>query len=183
MRDPNPNWKRRLARNVPGQAHELTFSTFKKLPVLTLPGIAETFLQCLNEARQKADFLLHAYVVMPDHCHLVIYPNKEDHSIASILSAIKTPAATAILELRPELRETMRVYRPSRGYEARFWQQGGGFDRNIPTVRARKAMITYIHGNPVRAGLCTEAAEWPWSSYPEYAGGKPPIPVDPTDWW
>ena len=178
-----PLRKRRTPWNFPGQAHEVTFSTFNKLPVLSLPGAADAFLNCLDEARRKVNLMLHAYVVMPTHVHILIRPKDEEYSMSTILSAIKTPSAKAIFDLHPDLRETMRVHRPSRGFEARFWMQGGGFDRNVPNLKAGEAMVAYIHSNPVRAGLCTDPAEWKWSSYPEFIGGTPPIPVDPTDWY
>jgi putative transposase len=178
----DPIWKRRKPWNTPGQSHSLTFSTYQRRAVLTLPGVADVFLDCLNKARHETQFLLHAYVVMPDHCHVVLRPTQETYSMSAILTAIKTPSAKAIFELHPELRDQMQVYRPSRGFEARFWQQGGGFDRNISDIDARRAMMDYIHRNPVRAGLCQDLDSWRWSSYSAYNGGAPPIPVDMPDW-
>jgi len=71
---------------------------------------------------------------------------------------------------------------PSKGsVENRFWQQGGGFDRNVPDEDALGNMINYIHMNPVRRGLCESMFDWPFSSargyYPELSD-PPPIPID-----
>jgi len=52
----------------------------------------------------------------------------------------------------------------------RFWQRGGGYDRNLWTPRYVWETIDYIHGNPVRQGLCKRDIDWVWSSARAYAG-------------
>ncbi len=46
----------------------------------------------------------------------------------------------------------------------RFWQRGGGFDRNLFNPEAFHASIRYIESNPVRANLTSQANEYRWSS-------------------
>lgn len=46
----------------------------------------------------------------------------------------------------------------------RFWQRGGGFDRNIHDDSALAAEIEYMHMNPVRRKLYEKPSEWKWSS-------------------
>ena len=55
----------------------------------------------------------------------------------------------------------------------RFWQPGGGYDRNITSTEALRAVIDYLHANPVRRGLVARAADWEWSSARWYAGQRP----------
>src|SRR5262249_48785979 len=55
----------------------------------------------------------------------------------------------------------------------RFWQPGGGYDRNITSAAALRAVIDYIHANPVRRGLVARAEDWEWSSARWYAGLRP----------
>jgi putative transposase len=52
----------------------------------------------------------------------------------------------------------------------RFWQPGGGYDRNITSIEALRAMIDYIHANPVRRGLVARPEDWEWSSARWYRG-------------
>jgi putative transposase len=54
----------------------------------------------------------------------------------------------------------------------RFWQPGGGYDRNIDSVKTLGAIIDYIHANPVRRGLVLRPEDWPWSSACWYAGHR-----------
>jgi putative transposase len=55
----------------------------------------------------------------------------------------------------------------------RFWQPGGGYDRNIMSIEALRSMVDYIHANPVRRGLVARAEDWEWSSARWYAGPGP----------
>lgn len=67
---------------------------------------------------------------------------------------------------RVTLREGRRVRR-------RFWQPGGGYDRNVTSAEALRAMIDYIHANPVRRGLAATAEDWQSPSARWYAGLRP----------
>ena len=55
----------------------------------------------------------------------------------------------------------------------RFWQPGGGYDRNTIETATVHQMVEYIHGNPVRRGLVACAEDWEWSSARWYAGIRP----------
>lgn len=98
--------------------------------------------------------------------------------MGTILKAIKSPSATDFFDLYPHLREEFRV-----GEEQwRFWQAGGGYDRNLYTARAAWNEIHYVHNNPVRGGMCDDPVLWPWSSAAAYRGMDAPIAVDFCTW-
>ena len=62
---------------------------------------------------------------------------------------------------------------------SRFWQPGGGYDRNIWTAQELHEKIRYIHNNPVRRGLVEQAQQWRWSSYRAWEEGvDTPIAID-----
>ena len=52
----------------------------------------------------------------------------------------------------------------------RFWQRGGGYDRNLWSPEEIHEKIHYIHANPVRRGLVVRPEDWPWSSVHDYTG-------------
>ncbi len=58
---------RRPAVNEPGHAHELTFCCFHRYPFLKSERACRWLAESLEEARQKLDFALWAYVFMPEH--------------------------------------------------------------------------------------------------------------------
>ena len=164
----------RKSLNVPGHAHELTFCCHRRLPLLDRDRTREWLVASLNRARQRHDFMLWAYVIMPNHVHLLIKPRSEEYRIAAILSSIKQPVARqAFLYLRretPTFLSRLTVRRASGRIEQRFWLRGGGYDRDIVGPKALEATIDYIHANPVRAGLAKVPTDWGWSSARWYAG-------------
>ncbi len=167
--------------DVPGQAHALTFSCYRNRPFLARERTCDWLVEAIDSARRRLGFELWAYVVMPDHVHLVVYPKGEDYSISRILLAIKQPVARRAIHY-------LRVHKPdglhllATGQQARpyrFWQNGGGYDRNITQVETLVETMRYIHNNPVRRQLVTVATQWRYSSAAEWEGlGIGPLAVD-----
>src|SRR5688500_18904078 len=82
---------RRPAANEPGHVHELTFSCFRGYSFLKAERTCQWLADALHAARAECNFALWAYVFMPSHGHLLIYPKEPDYSIRAILKAIKQP--------------------------------------------------------------------------------------------
>lgn len=139
-----------------------------------------TFARSLNTARNSGAFQMFAWVLMPEHVHLLIKPNLPDHPVPSILQAIKEPVARAVLKTMREA-ESPWVSRVTRDNgRSRFWLQGGGFDRNVRDIKELSIEAEYIHLNPVRRGLVSKATDWEWSSANWYAGNRDnTVPIDP----
>jgi len=175
--------KTRRTWNEPGHAHELTFSCHKRWPPLSRDRTRRWFLEALEAARRRQDISVWAYVIMPEHVHLLVWPRDASCAISSILKAIKQSVARrAVAYLRghaPDWLERLRVVRPTGRVEYRFWLQGGGYDRNIIGEDAAWQMIEYVHLNPVRRGLVQQPTDWPWSSARAYAGiTQVPLQID-----
>ena len=166
--------KRRRSVNDPGHAHELTFSCYKGLPLLSRDRTREWFIEALDRARTRHEFELWAYVLMPEHVHVLLMPLRADYRMATILQAVKQPVASwAIDFLRghdPTWLGNLRVPGQDGRARYRFWQAGGGYDRNITTPAVAWRIVEYIHSNPVRRGLVDDPTDWPWSSSRWYAG-------------
>ena len=165
------HWKKRRMRrptaNEPGHAHELTFSCYRGFPFLRAEATCQWLADAIDAARRKLDFALWAYVFMPEHVHLLFWPRHPVYDIASILKAIKQPVAVrAIKHLRQHSPEWLQRITVKKGnkVERRFWQAGGGFDRNVADPRLALVMIDYIHNNPVRRKLVPRPEDWKWSS-------------------
>jgi putative transposase len=162
--------------NNPGDAHELTFSCYRRYPLLSKDRTRDWMLAAIRQAREKHAFDLWAYVVMPEHVHLLIRPRGSSYDISSILRSLKWPVAhRALGYLRKRapgwivrLTERDEVSRPS----AHFWQPGGEFDRNADRDRTALAIVEYIHFNPVRRELARAPEDWRWSSAGWYAGRR-----------
>jgi putative transposase len=73
----------------------------------------------------------------------------------------------------------MEDMQPNGRRHHRFWQRGGGYDRNVIDDKTAHRQIEYIHNNPVRRGLCTTSVDWLWSSAADYAGLRAgPLSID-----
>jgi putative transposase len=168
--------KRRVRYNEPGQPRVLTFSCYRHYAFLGRDRTRAWFCQALDEARTEYGFQLWAYVVMPEHVHILVYPGDVPERMSAFLQALKEPVARkAIRHLKDNAPEWLArvTVREGRRLRHRFWQPGGGYDRNITSTEALRAVIDYIHANPVRRGLVARAEDWEWSSARWYAGVRP----------
>jgi len=169
--------------NEPGDAHELTFSCYRRYKFLASDRARVWLRSSVEAARAKLEFDLWAYVFMPEHVHLIVYPRRKKYDIAEIRQAIKEPvgrqAMRYVREYRPEWLPKLSRRRGKRE-ERLFWQSGGGYDRNIKEPQTLNSMIEYIHMNPVRRGLVERAVDWEWSSAACLEDiGASPVSLDP----
>jgi putative transposase len=174
--------------NAPGHAHQLTFSCFKGEQLIVWDPVRRILLAALDEVRMEFDIEVWAYVLMPEHVHMLVNPKQREYDIEAIRSSFKGKSGfRAIAWLREHEPECMGPLKVGTQGKCRFWQEGKGHDRNLWTPPAIWNSIEYIHGNPVRRGLCQTPADWPWSSCRWYAGLEPVefvpdrCPVDPPD--
>jgi putative transposase len=180
--------RRRRAFNEPGHAHELTFSCYRRFRFLAAERACAWLADAIERARVKQDFALWAFVFMPEHVHLIIWPRQRDYAVSAILQAIKQPVGQrAVVFLEKNAPQWLpRITRQRGGSRERlFWQSGGGYDRNIEEPKTLQAMIDYLHLNPVRRGLVARATDWRWSSAGWFEGNPKvnliPDPV-PPEW-
>ena len=154
--------------NVPDHAHFLTFSCFGRQPFLTKDRSRRWLIDALGSALVKLDFALWAWVIMPEHVHLLVKPRQKTYSISTFLRSFKQPVTRAALRhvqaYAPGFLERMLDVQPNGEYSYRFWQRGGGYDTNLWTPRFIADKIRYIHNNPVKRGLVSHAVDWEWSS-------------------
>lgn len=93
-------------------------------------------------------YQLVAWVIMPNHVHLLLIPAAGVH-LPDILHSIKSFTAQQANKLLDR--------------SGAFWQRES-FDRYIRNERHFRNVIEYIEENPVKAGLCKTAGEWPFGS-------------------
>lgn len=167
---------------VAGHARYLTFSCFHNLPLFKMERCCLWFTNKLAALHAEGTFDLWAWVLMPTHVHLLIMPH-DSAMISKLLFRLKKSTAnTAIKWLRdnaPDFLQKLHDRQPSGKETWRFWQRGGGYDRNIHSENELHEKIRYIHGNPVRAGLVTRPKDWMWSSFQAWKTDENiPIAID-----
>jgi len=166
--DPQPHRKRLKHYERPDHVRELTFSCYGRLPLLTNDLWRAMFSESVDRALTRHVYRLVAFVFMPEHVHLMVYPLAGAAGVALLLKAIKQPYAVRIKRLLAETKNPLLdklTIRQRPGVTTfRFWQEGAGYDRNLTEVKTTLAAIDYIHLNPVRRGLVDRASDWRWSS-------------------
>ena len=178
---------------------ELTFSCYYGYAFLSRERTREWFREALETGRSEFGIQVWAYVLMPEHVHLLVYPGgtgcsprpsktqgvppipgvgeaRMKDQISRFLRAVKEPVARkaiAFLKKNSPAWIPRITVREGQRLRHRFWQPGGGYDRNVTDLATLRFMIDYIHNNPVRRGLVSQPEEWEWSSARWYAGMRP----------
>jgi len=170
----SPHRKRVKHYEEPGHAHLLTFSCFDRRPLLTNDLWRAWLSRSIDSAAETQGFRLVGFVYMPEHVHLLMWPEGATYDIGRLLAAIKRPTSFRVkahlVEQGSPLVEQLTVQERPGKMAFRFWQEGPGHDRNVLTHEAALEVVEYLHGNPVRRGLCASPDEWRWSSWRRYHG-------------
>ena len=168
MRTPKRHRKRIKHYDDPGDCRELTFSCYRRKPLLTNDLWREMLSESIARASRRHKYQVVALVYMPEHIHLLVLPLPGASHVARYLFAIKRPFSHRIKQLLTARNSRLLLDLTIRQRPCvttfRFWQEGAGYDRNLRTACAIDAAVEYIHMNPVRRGLCERAIDWRWSS-------------------
>ena len=133
--------------------HFITFSCYRRRPLLTSVTACRTFEHTLERVRRWYGITINGYVVMPEHVHLLLHEPE------------RTPLSVALQMLKQIVG---RKLSPADGTP--FWQRRY-HDRNIHFSKEFNAALCYLHRNPVKRGLCARPEDWPWSSFRHHATG------------
>jgi putative transposase len=183
--------------------HFLTAKTFQNTPYFNDGRCAPIFCEELEATRLNYNFHVLAFVVMPDHVHLLLWwdanSSHPDVTISKIAWAVKGKAARRIVDYLkrvgegnafayPENRDILQPVRQPqdkahyRNWQYKIWQKGAGYDFNVFSYQKLQQKVIYIHQNPVRAGLVSHPEAYPWSSASFYAGQPTGHPVQITSY-
>jgi putative transposase len=133
-----------------GNTYFITNVTYQRCPILTTA--APLIVRAIDLARVKKPFELLAWVILPDHFHLVIGPSAWD--ISRLLQAIK-------MSFGALYRQSMNVH-SGRVWQNRFW------DHIIRDQEDLNRHLDYVHYNPVKHGMAGSPIKWQWSSIHGY---------------
>jgi REP element-mobilizing transposase RayT len=115
---------------------------------LRRPEMARLVVQALHDGESRFQrYQLHAFVVMPNHVHLLVTPAVRAREWLGPLKGFTGHEANRILGR----------------HGAPFWQDES-YDHVVRDDEEFAQVRRYIEWNPVRAGLAATAEEFPWSS-------------------
>jgi putative transposase len=151
-----------------GHSHFVTFSCYRRQPLFTAGPSRRIFELGLERVRRSFGLCVYAYVVMPEHVHLLV-SEPEHNLLADALKSLKQGVSRRLVA-----DVTGAPFKPSFGlsgaFPHHFWQKRY-YDFNVRNYRQFVEKIRYIHRNPVKRGLCEHPEDWEWSSFRQYATG------------
>ena len=115
---------------------------------LCQPAVADMMVEVLqHHANVLARYALHAFVVMPNHVHVLLNPRVPLPQVTKAIKGFSAKRANQMLALTGNP----------------FWQEES-YDHLVRGADEWRRIKAYIEHNPVRAGLVKEASEYRWSS-------------------
>ncbi|PYX22938.1 MAG: transposase [Acidobacteria bacterium] len=141
----------------PPGTYFVTFSTWNRRRLFQVENYARLFLKTLFHYRREGQYSLHAFVLMPDHVHLLLTPT-HDVTIERALQLIKGGYSHALGALI--------------GRKSEVWQRGFT-DHRIRDAQDFAHHRNYIHQNPVVGCLVFNASEY------RYCSAFPGFKLDP----
>jgi putative transposase len=159
----------RLPRLIlPDQPHHVILRGNNRQAIFYSDLDREYLLSTLKEVAAQYRISVHAYVLMDNHLHLLVTP----------------PAAEALSRMMQSLGRRYVGWFNSRHQRSGTLWEGRFRAGLIEGERHLLACMRYIELNPVRAGLCSEAVQWPWSSAAHHLGlGRSPLVTEHEMYW
>ena len=126
------------------------------------------FLEILEQVRQRYNFVVVGYVVMPEHIHLLVSEPMRGNP-STVMQVLKQRFARRVLKEWRQRRERRPDWLWSEELsEGHVWQRRF-YDFVVWTKDKRVEKLRYMHRNPVKRGLVLEPEQWAWSSFRHYA--------------
>ena len=135
-------------RTAPGSSYFVTTKCWQARTVFQVPETVEILVRTLFHYRDRGDYLLHEFVVMPDHLHFLLTPDSTT-SLEKAVQLIKGGSSHQIHKVRNQ--------------KMKIWQEGF-YDWTIRDANDWQTKAEYIRMNPVRAKLVERSQDWPYSS-------------------
>ena len=163
-------------------AYFVTCSVVNWLPLFGNLCYRQIILDSLAYLREHKSIQMNAFVVMATHLHAVLWP-RNGIDVSDVLRDFKRHTSRAISREAAKQGHSAHLqvfaaarssFRNKRG-EYPVWQDGSHPEAIFSDDFARQK-IEYIHNNPVRAGLVSNAEDWAYSSARAYLRGEPTYP-------
>jgi len=167
----------------------ITITVIDWVDVFTRPVYTYILDDSLNYCIKEKGLIVHAYVYMSNHIHLIATSVKEE--LQAIIRDFKKYTSKRIIEAIKENPESRREWllnkfsyaakRTNRATNYKLWKDG--FHPVIlDTIKKIEQRVNYIHHNPVEAGLVYHERDWVNSSYAVYEDDnkeRPNVNVEP----
>lgn len=145
----------RLPRlTLPGYSHHVIQRGNNRQSIFTATQDYQFLLDLIGENAKKFGVAVHAYVLMGNHFHLLLTPQTAD-GLPQMMQAVG--------------RRYVRYFNDTHHRSGTLWE-GRYKSTLVQAERYLLACMAYIDLNPVRAGMVSQARDYPWSSHGHYIG-------------
>jgi len=141
-----PEFRRYILTN---QCYFVTTRVLNGEPIFKSPELCLILIDNLKFYREKMQFKIFGYVIMPDHFHGLIKP-QDSVTVSDIMRSIKSYSSKQIAEV---------CGRKGSLWQSRFYEHVTRSEQDL------LIKLEYIHNNPVRAGLVENPHDYEFSSY------------------
>jgi REP element-mobilizing transposase RayT len=163
--------------------HFITCTVVAWLDVFSRETYKEIILDSLKYCVREKGLRIHAWVIMPNHVHLLV--SSETQLISGIIRDFKKYTSRQIIEsMQADPRESRREImlntfefigrRNKHNSKYQFWQQGY-HPVELNTNEKLEQRIHYLHNNPVKAGIVWEPMNYKYSSAIDYYSEDPGV--------
>ncbi len=156
-----------------GATYFFTVNTYRRQALLTHPDTRATLRDAIRLVRTAMPFTIDAWGLMPDHLHAIWTLPHNDAAYGKRWGMIKAQVSRRCAHLVQPATAESRIKR----HEIDFWQRRFG-EHQIRDDIDFERHADYIHYNPVKHGLVTQVAQWPYSTFHRYMKNG----VYPSDW-
>ena len=162
------------------QPHFLTCTVVNWLPIFSQPEFAQIILSSLDFLQNHQRLILHGYVIMENHLHLIA----SSENLSKEIAAFKSFTARSIIDnlkekrIESQLRQLKfqkKSHKTSQVYQ--LWQEGS-HPQAILNQEIFRQKLEYIHNNPVKRGYIDEPSHWRYSSCRNYMGKEGLLRID-----
>ncbi|MEO8041311.1 MAG: transposase [Acidobacteriota bacterium] len=136
----------------------------KRLPIFRTDKLKKIMADALDEARGSGQFSIFAYVIMPDHYHIITDNRREPSDTLRYLNGISAKRILDHLKINaPTSLEKLKMFEKKRGYKYSVWEHHS--DTFLVTSESMMMQkVNYIHFNPVKAGFVEHPDDYLYSS-------------------
>ncbi len=124
----------------------ITITTYRRQNKLACPDVADEIIECFRECEERHGWAIGRFVIMPDHIHFFASPMKNEKPLSNFIRDFKKWTHARAVE---------------KGFDGKLWQNEF-FDHLLRGNESYHDKWKYVLDNPVRAGLCESAEDWPY---------------------
>lgn len=152
--------------NTAGGTYFFTVVAYRRQPILCDEAIRNALHTAIETVRVAYPFVIDAWVLLPDHLHCVWTLPDGDADFPGRWSLIKSRVSRAVgLQYRRAewMNASKLKHREATIWQRRFWEHC------IRDENDFRRHVDYLHFNPVKHGLVSRVADWPYSTFHRFA--------------